>query len=72
MCILFKPWRRQMTKRYQTIWRRAEQARNNPKAFEQAYVELQHELEREARETLRVHTGRPAVELTDKEWEEWA
>ena len=46
-----------MTRRYQTIWRRAEHLRNDPKAFTEAYVELQHELEREARETVRVACG---------------
>ena len=59
-----------MTRRYQTIWRRAEYLRNDPRAFTEAYVELQHELEREARETLRVQglrmawDGRPYDDAT--------
>jgi hypothetical protein len=49
-----------MTNKYQALWREVQYMRDDPRLFVQLYTELQHELEREARETLRVHS--PAFE----------
>jgi hypothetical protein len=49
-----------MTTRYQSLWREVDYLRDHPKLFEQLLIELQHELEREAKEALRVHC--PAFE----------
>ena len=43
-------------KTYTRLWHRAQALRNDPEAFTQAYLQLQKELEREAREALYVHT----------------
>lgn len=42
------------------LWDQMQYVRSEPARFEQLVAELQHELEREARETLRVHS--PAFE----------
>jgi hypothetical protein len=49
-----------MTAKYQALWREVDYLRDHPTLFARLIEELQHELEREARETLRVHS--PAFE----------
>jgi cytochrome P450 len=49
-----------MTAKYQSLFRDLDHLRDHPKLFARLVEELQHELEREARETLRVHS--PAFE----------
>jgi hypothetical protein len=44
---------------------RSLRVRNDPKLFYQACIEHQHELEREARSTLRVHCGRVIEEASN-------
>jgi hypothetical protein len=46
-----------MTTRYQQLWRGALRLRNDPREFTRAYLELQREIEREAKECLHVHAG---------------
>ena len=47
-----------MSPKYATLWDRACSLRSDPKAFVAAYLELQAEVEAEARETLSVHLER--------------
>jgi hypothetical protein len=49
-----------MTTRYQALWAQVDYLRSHPAAHAQLVEELQHELEREAKEALRVHC--PAFE----------